>query len=163
VSDRCKFATQTNEPADIILSTDAFEHFADPAEALRIMGGMLKPGGQIFISFLPWLHPRGGHTFSPFPWAHMLFSEAALIRWRSDFKKDGATRFAEVDGGLNQMTIRKFKRVVQASNFEFVSFETVPIRPLRFLHNRATAEMFSAIVRCTLAAKSNPATRARRA
>jgi hypothetical protein len=56
----------------------------------------------------------GGHLFSVFPWAHLIFSEQALIRWRSDFKSDGATRFSEVAGGLNQMTIRRFERLIAA-------------------------------------------------
>lgn len=35
VADRCKFATITDELADIIVSKDAFEHFADPASVLH--------------------------------------------------------------------------------------------------------------------------------
>jgi hypothetical protein len=41
----------------------------------------------------------------------VIFSEKALIRWRSTFKTDRATRFSEVAGGLNQMTIAKFEAV----------------------------------------------------
>jgi hypothetical protein len=97
-----------------------------------------------------WYHPLGGHQFSVFPWSHLLFTEKALIRWRSHFKQDGATRFNEVEGGLNQMTISRFERLIAASDFEFQSLEAVPIRKLRRLHNRLTREFFSAIVRCRL-------------
>jgi SAM-dependent methyltransferase len=151
VEDRCVFITRTDEKADVIVSLDAFEHFEDPAETLRIMRGLLKDDGRIIAAFGPtWYHPLGGHQFSVFPWAHLLFTEKALIRWRSDFKRDGATRFSEVSGGLNQMTISRFERIVAASPFEFESFEAVPIRKVQRLHNRLTREFFSAIVRCRL-------------
>jgi hypothetical protein len=103
------------------------------------------------VSFGPtWLHPLGGHLFSVFPWAHLIFSEKALIRWRSTFKTDGATRFSEVAGGLNQMTIAKFEDLVANSPLQFAGFELVPIKKLRPFHNRLTREFTTAIVRCRL-------------
>ena len=100
VQDTCLFTTSTKELVDIVVSVDAFEHFADPGEILRIMNTLLRPDGEVLISFGPtWYHPLGGHLFSVFPWAHLVFSEKALIRWRSTFKTDGATRFGEVAGG----------------------------------------------------------------
>ncbi len=70
------------------------------------MASLLKPSGFALVEFgYTWFHPYGGHLFSVFPWAHLIFTEKSLIRWRSDFKTDGATRFQEVAGGLNQMTI----------------------------------------------------------
>jgi len=151
VSDRCVFTTATEEKADVILSLDAFEHFDDPAEILRIMRRLLKDNGAIIAAFGPtWYHPLGGHLFSPFPWAHLVFTEKSLIRWRSDFKTDGATRFCEAEGGLNQMTIRRFESIVAASDFRFAEFEPVPIRKLRPVANRLTREFTTAIVRCKL-------------
>ena len=148
---KCSFAISTEERADVVVSLDAFEHFADPAAILQIMNELLVPGGEVFISFGPtWYHPLGGHLFSVFPWAHLLFREEALIRWRSDFKTDGATRFHEVAGGLNGMTIRRFAELVQASHFRLTSLELVPIRKLRLFHNRLTREFTTAIVRCQL-------------
>ena len=35
--------SSTNELADIVVSLDTFEHFADPAEILRIMNTLLQP------------------------------------------------------------------------------------------------------------------------
>jgi SAM-dependent methyltransferase len=151
VQTACRFATSTTERADVVVSVDAFEHFEDPAAVLRVMGTLLKPGGEALVSFGPtWYHPRGGHLFSVFPWAHILLSERALIRWRATFKTDGATRFGEVAGGLNQMTIARFEKLVSESPFRFAEFEAVPIRPLRHLHNRLTREFTTAIVRCRL-------------
>jgi SAM-dependent methyltransferase len=100
VSDRCTFAVRPDEKADVFVSVDSFEHFDDPAAVLNEMYGLLKPDGCVLAAFGPtWYHPLGGHLFSVFPWAHLLFTEKSLIRWRSDFKTDGATRFGEVAGG----------------------------------------------------------------
>jgi len=53
------------------------------------------------------------------------------MRWRSEFKTDGATRFQEVAGGLNQMTIHKFEGLVADSPFRIATMELVPIRRLQ--------------------------------
>jgi SAM-dependent methyltransferase len=151
VENSCVFASSTNELADIVVSLDAFEHFADPAEILRIMNSLLTPEGEVLISFGPtWYHPLGGHLFSVFPWPHLIFNEKALIEWRSTFKTDGATRFSEVLGGLNQMSIARFERLVAASPFKFAALEPVPIKKLQPLHNHLTREFTTAIVRCRL-------------
>ena len=150
----CEFATSTSAQADVIVSIDGFEHFLDPEAVLRTMDRLLAPTGEILISFGPtWYHPYGGHLFSFYPWIHLLFSEKALIRWRSDIRSDGATRFREVAGGLNQMTIGRFERIVARSPFRFAAFETIPIRRLKRLHNRLTREFTSAAVRCRLVRK----------
>ena len=151
VQDTCAFATSTRQLADLVVSLDAFEHFADPAEILQVMNSLLLPAGEVLVSFGPtWYHPLGGHLFSVFPWAHLIFSEKALLRWRSEFKTDGATRFCEVAGGLNQMTIAKFEDLVAASPLKLVTLELVPIKKLRRFHNRFTREFMTAIVRCRL-------------
>ena len=147
----CVFVTSTKAVADIVVSVDAFEHFAEPAGILSLMNSLLHPAGEVLISFGPtWYHPLGGHLFSVFPWAHLLFSEGALIRWRSTFKTDGATRFSEVDGGLNEMTIAKFEELVAGSPFKFSELELVPIRKLKRFHNGLTREFTTAVVRCRL-------------
>jgi SAM-dependent methyltransferase len=147
----CRFTSSAEELADVVVSVDAFEHFEDPEQILRIMSTLLKPTGEVHISFgPPWYHPLGGHLFSVFPWAHLIFSEKALCLWRSDFKTDGATRFSEVAGGLNQMSIARFERLVARSPLELAALEIVPIRKLRPLHNRLTQEFTTAVVRCRL-------------
>ena len=156
VQDICRFGFNADEPADIIVSLDSFEHFSDPLQVLRVMDSLLKPEGEVIASFGPtWYHPLGGHLFSVFPWAHLIFSEKALIRWRSDFKTDGATAFGEVAGGLNQMTIRRFEELVAASPFKIDQLDLVPIRKVKALHNRATREFTTALVRCRLRKKGS--------
>jgi SAM-dependent methyltransferase len=154
LADCCEFSTSTDTKADVIVSLDAFEHFGDPAAILQTMHNLLKPDGCVMASFGPtWYHPLGGHLFSVFPWAHLLFSEASLIRWREDIRSDGATRFSEVEGGLNQMTIARFERLVAASPFRIEALEAVPIRRLSPIHGRLTREFTTAIVRTKLVSK----------
>jgi SAM-dependent methyltransferase len=149
MSDKCLFATEYHGEVDTIISLDSFEHFDDPADILRRMAALLRPDGKVLVSFGPtWYHPLGGHFFSVFPWSHLLFSERAQLKWRSLYKGGDYKTFMEV--GLNKMTIRRFRRLVEASPFKFASFEAVPIRRLARFHNALTREFTSAIVRCVL-------------
>ena len=154
LSEICEFTTRTEHRADVIISLDAMEHFQDPAAILDIMFDLLNPGGCVMLSFGPtWFHPLGGHFFSVFPWAHLIFSETALIRWRGDLRSDKATRFSEVEGGLNQMTIAHFERLVRASQFRLQTLQLVPIRALRRVHCGLTRELTTAVVRAQLVHK----------
>lgn len=151
----CEFTTRTNEKVDFVVSVDAFEHFEDPPSILATMFDLLLPNGSVLISFGPtWYHPLGGHMFSVVPWAHLIFSEQALLRWRADLRPDRPTRFSEIEGGLNQMTIRRFERIVEQSPFELSELELRPIRKLRHLHNRWTREVTTSVVRCRLSKAS---------
>jgi len=132
-----QFATQLSSDlaakVDLVISVDAFEHFDDPAFILKEMQRCLRPGGEVWISFgPPWRHPRGGHLFSVFPWAHLLLSEKALIRWRAQYFHDGATRFNEVAGGLNKMTLGEFDALIAQSSLKLLDLQCRPIwgRPL---------------------------------
>lgn len=156
VGDRCQFETTASDAsADVIVSLDAFEHFVDPGEVLRTMHRMLAPDGVVVAAFGPtWYHPFGGHFFSVFPWSHLIFTERALIRWRSDFKSDGATRFEEVAGGLNKMTIARFERIVRESPLRLAHFEAVPIRAARMVATGLTREFTTSVVRCKLVPRS---------
>lgn len=150
LADVCEFTKSTSTRAGVIVSIDAFEHFANPSAILRTMAELLVDDGEVLVSFGPtWYHPRGGHLFSVFPWAHLLLSEQALIEWRSRFKADGATKFGEVTGGLNQMTIARFERLVAESPLEFAELELVPVAKLRWAH-KVAPEFSTSLVRCRL-------------
>src|ERR1017187_184221 len=53
VEDACFFAHSTPDLADVGVSLDAFEHFASPAEILRLMDQHLQPRGEVLVSFGP--------------------------------------------------------------------------------------------------------------
>jgi len=146
----CEFVTETKERADIVLSIDSFEHFDNPDRILKFMAGLLKPDGRVIASFgYPWYHPLGGHL-PLFPWGHLVFTERSLMTWRSKFKTDGATRFEEMEGGLNKMSIRKFKRLISESPLQIETLRTVPIRAARRLHCGLTREFFTSLIQVTL-------------
>jgi len=76
-------ASERVAAAGLAISLDSFEHYEDPAGILQTMHRILKPGGVVLAAFgPPWFHPYGGHLFSVFPWAHLLFSEHAMVTWR---------------------------------------------------------------------------------
>ena len=155
LGDRCVFCTTPTEPADIIVSLDSFEHFDDPAAILRLMAAYLRHDGETFVSFGPtWYHPLGGHTFSVFPWAHLVFTEHALLRWRKGFyPRQTAKRIT--DCGLNKMTIKRFERLVDQSSFRFAHFEARPISRLRRLATPITREFVTSAVICRLVLKTS--------
>jgi len=72
------------------------------------------------------------------------------MRWyREDSGRPGH-RFHEVSGGLNQLTVRQFEKIVAQSEFEFESIEAVPIRKLKPFANKLTREFTTAVVKCKL-------------
>lgn len=154
VADRVRFVTPTEigrEIADVVISLDAFEHFADPQSVLLDIYGLLKPGGALLASFGPlWKHPWGGHTFAPFPWAHLVLTESALCAWYTRTKGVPVNRFQDVSGGLNRMTIGKFEGLVRSSPFRSARITPVPIRRLGRFRNRLTREFLTATLRCEL-------------
>ena len=155
VADRCLFVTNTDERVDVVVSLDAFEHFNDPLAVLGVMRRLLKDTGYVLACFGPtWYHPMGGHGFSIFPWAHLVFTENVLMRWYRERSGTDASRFREVRGGLNQLTIRQFERLVAQSDFQFQSFEAVPIRKLRSVANGLTREFTTSVVKCRLIPRS---------
>jgi hypothetical protein len=62
-------------------------------------------------------------------------------------------RFEDTDGGLNQMTIRRFRKIVAGSDFVVERFAALPIRRLAWLANPLTREFTTACVRCELVPK----------
>lgn len=151
LSDRVSFCKSLDRKVDIIHSMDAFEHFMDPASILRSMRQAVSDDGEGWVTFgYTWYHPLGGHLFSVFPWAHLVFTEEILCRWRSDFKSDGATRFGEVSGGLNQMTIRRWELLVADSPWRIQKQTLRPIRAARWLHNKFTREFLTSTLQVVL-------------
>jgi SAM-dependent methyltransferase len=151
VSGQCSFVSRVEDKVDVVLSIDAFEHFEDPAAILRKMRDVVKDDGLVLISFgYTWYHPLGGHLFSVFPWAHLIFTEEALMRWRSEFKTDGATRFGEIEGGLNQMSVARWERLLQESPFEVAEATYRPISAARRLYCRLTRELFTSTMQFRL-------------
>lgn len=142
---------------EVIISLDAFEHYANPDEILKLMKEFLSQDGSIYVEFgPPWWHPYGCHLMflgAP-PWTHILFDEKTVMSVRALYRSDGALRYEDVEGGLNRMTVRRFERMVQTSGFIVKTLECVPIRGIKMLsRNTLGRELFTSVVRAHLKKK----------
>jgi ubiquinone/menaquinone biosynthesis C-methylase UbiE len=116
--------TELGEPFDLIITQNSMEHFADPDEALLQMTRVLADGGTIHITFSPlWYTPYGAHMqhITSIPWVHLLFPERAVMAVRSRWFADGATRYEEVEGGLNRMSLRRWERLLRRQSLVVAS------------------------------------------
>ena len=126
----------TEPPArtyDVVYSCSAFEHFSDPAAVLEQMRGHVRPGGKVVISFAePWYSPRGHHMdgITRLPWVNLLFRERDVMAVRALYRTDGATRYEEVEGGLNRMTVARFEQLMHGSGMRVRSLRLFAVKGL---------------------------------
>jgi SAM-dependent methyltransferase len=167
VADKCSFLhgeRQAREveslcgTVDTVFSLDAFEHFGNPDGVLTRISKLLKPGGRLLVNFgPPWNHPYGAHAryMTRIPWVHLIFTESSILRVRALYRNDGATRFEEVRGGLNRMTVGRFRSLIRAHDFEIEVFRLRPVRGAGWLvaHN-VLLEYFTSAVVCVLVKKN---------
>jgi SAM-dependent methyltransferase len=100
---------------DIVISQNSMEHFPDPLATLQEMSALLAPGGTLIITFgPPWYAPYGSHMhfFTRVPWVNLLFPEKTVLNVRARYRSDGATRYEEVEGGLNRMSLARFESLI---------------------------------------------------
>jgi len=116
------------ERFDLVLSQDSFEHYADPERFVFDLIEPVAPGGLLLIGFGPlWKAPLGGHIdyMTRLPWAHLLFPERVIMAERRRYRPDEhATCFEEIRGGLNRMTLARFRRIMGSTGLELVALET---------------------------------------
>jgi len=106
---------------DMVISQNSMEHFSEPAKALDEMKSALRAGGSLFITFgPPWFAPYGSHMefMTSIPWINIWFAENTVMRVRARFKSDRATRYEEVEGGLNKMTVGRFEKLTAQCGME---------------------------------------------
>jgi 2-polyprenyl-3-methyl-5-hydroxy-6-metoxy-1,4-benzoquinol methylase len=128
VSDRIEFRRLeaageiSDERFDVVLSKNAFEHVENPQVYVADMARLLEPDGELVIGFSAlWKSPYGGHVqyMTKLPWAHLLFPERVVLRERKRFRPDEEpASYEEVQGGLNKMTLGRFRRIMAASGLE---------------------------------------------
>lgn len=138
---------------DMALSCSSMEHFDDPEGVVRLMKQATRPGGRVIISFgEPWYGPRGSHFdhFSRLPWVNLLFSEQTVMRVRSHFRFDGAQRYCEVRGGLNQMSLARFERIVRHSGMEIEFLKSYMTKGLPVSRIPVVRELCASAAACVL-------------
>ncbi|RLC59382.1 MAG: hypothetical protein DRI30_00665 [Chloroflexi bacterium] len=113
---------------DIVVSKDSFQHFSDPEDVLSELIQLTAPGGLISIGLGPfWKSPYGGaiNFMTRLPWAHLIFSEKVIMRGRKRYRpEEDAQTYGDTLGGLNKMTLGRFRRLVDGSGLKVLSFRT---------------------------------------
>jgi len=121
---------------DYVISQNSFEHFSDPREILDVIKRLLNDTGKLILTFGPvWYSPDGPHMsyFCKLPWAHILFSEKTVMNVRARFRNDGATKYEDVEDGLNKMSVAKFEQLMSASGMKIEFKKYHCIKGLNFL------------------------------
>jgi SAM-dependent methyltransferase len=116
-----------DQPFDIIVSKDTFEHVDDVASLLKGLGQLLGPEGRLYAGFSPlYGSPFGDHTRTGLrvPWAHALLPKRAVCA--SAARHNGHPVNSLVDIGLNGNTPDQFR----------AAFDNSGLRLLDIAYNR---------------------------
>ena len=140
--------TMNVEPADIVVSSDTFEHVMSLPDTLAAVVGACKPGGDLYIGFSPlWHSPYGHHRFihSRLPWAHLPRDNRAFLDRMVD------------DDGNHPESIRQlgFNGAVPA-DFR-AALKGLPVDVVSAKRNLASSPLKSLAMKALLAASIIPA------
>jgi SAM-dependent methyltransferase len=170
-----------DQSVDLIYTVDTVEHLSRPDEIFRDAYRVLKPGGEFLIYFAPWYGPCGSHLddIIPFPWPQVVFSMDTLLKvaahiYESKDHQHACYWFDEKTGNLrpnpyldrefwreflNDLTIRKFRRMLRRLPYETIHFKRIgfggkAFRAARLLSGLAQVplvdELFIKAVFCVL-------------
>lgn len=140
-----------DERFDLILCFDVLEHILDYRPIIEEWRRVLRPGGRVFIWWVPYFHPYGHHVESliPLPWVHAVFSDRIIIDacakiydmpefeprvWdldESGRKKPNKWNQLKSLPTLNKLTIKEFERTAKRAGFEIARRELHPISSSR--------------------------------
>lgn len=144
---------------DIIISQNSMEHFTAPVAVINGMKSALNQDGRIMLTFAcPWFAPYGSHMhfFTKVPWVNILFSEKTVMKVRTYFRDDGATKYEEVESGLNKMTVKKFERIISDNDLEVVYKKYDCAKGINFLGKiPLIRELFINRISCVIAKRSS--------
>jgi ubiquinone/menaquinone biosynthesis C-methylase UbiE len=101
---------------DCVYCVDVIEHLPTPAFFVKEFFRVLRPGGELLLSFgPPWRHPHGKHMWSMLPgwWTHLLFPRTVVMEVRG---YDPKTTWEDI--GLHRLTVSAFESIMNRSGFE---------------------------------------------
>jgi len=111
-----------DQPFDVIVSKDTFEHVADVASLLKALGERLvRPEGLIYAGFSPlYYSPFGDHrrTGLKAPWAHAVVPRRAVYAAAARF--NGHPVGSLLDIGLNGNTPDQFRAAFDESGLRLL-------------------------------------------
>ncbi len=81
-----------DDSADIVLSSNVFEHVPDINQFGSELVRVTKPGGVLVVSYTNWLSPWGGHEMSPYHW---LGADRAFRRYERKHGQRGKHKVGE--------------------------------------------------------------------
>ena len=87
--------------ADVVFSSNVWEHVAEPERVADELVRVTKPGATILLSYTNWLSPWGGHETSPWHW---LGGDRAARRYE---RKHGHRPKNLVDDTLFRVSVRQ--------------------------------------------------------
>ena len=87
--------------AAVVVSSNGWEHVAEPERGADALVRVTKPGGTILLSYTNWLSPWGGHETSPWHW---LGGDRAARRYE---RKHGHRPKNLVDDTLFRVSVRQ--------------------------------------------------------
>lgn len=154
VADIVRIERHLSEPhsADVIISTNSFEHFIEPEAIMNQFREALAPGGRALITFgPPWFAPTGAHMsfFCRLPWVQLLFPESAVMQARTLYRTD--TPVSYIDAGIGKISVARFERIIRTCGLKMSWYRYDCVKGLDFLqHLPGIRELFINRVSCIL-------------
>jgi len=86
--------------ADVVFTSNVYEHVAEPEAFLNELMRLLKPGGLLYFSYTLWLSPWGGHETSPWHYLGGNYAAKRFARRQGKLPKNlfGTSLFARHAG-----------------------------------------------------------------
>ncbi|HUQ72258.1 MAG TPA: methyltransferase domain-containing protein [Planctomycetaceae bacterium] len=100
---------------DSVVCVDVIEHLPTPEHFVSEFHRVLKPGGQLLLSFgPPWYHPHGKHMWAKLPgwWTHLLFPRSVVMRV-AGFSPESTWEQL----GIHRLSVSKFRGIMNRNKF----------------------------------------------
>jgi SAM-dependent methyltransferase len=146
---------------DTVISTDTWEHLAAPAMALLECARVVRGGGTVAISAVPYYSPWGAHAWSwlPLPWIQVILPRRCLFglmawierRRRVNIRRPSAVRLdwtrSDEPVHARRLTVAALKRNLPLDRMKLLRFTIVPVGAR---YGSVAARVMGALVRLPL-------------